>query len=230
MGLTISYNLSFTTPTIDIVHEKVLSLQKMAKTLGFIDVEEIVVLKDRECTIDMEDDGKDPHVGLKIRASEITGIDKGGNFFFRHPSNIIGFTATPGEGCTSADFGFRRYQDQENPQEWTWFGYCKTQYASNPEYGGLENFMTSHLKIVNLLDAAQTIGIHCDVSDNGEFWETRDRRVLARAVNAGNLFTAAIMGSLKDTLTSEEGTFSAPILEFPNFEYLEGEGQQHLQK
>ncbi len=229
MGLTISYKLSFITLTIDSVHEKVLALQKTAKALGFIDVGEIIVLKDSECMIDMEDGGKDPHIGLKVRASEMTGIGKGGKFFFRHPSDILGFTATPGEGCTSADFGFRRYPYQENPQEWTWFGYCKTQYASNPEYGGLDNFITSHLKIIDLLDASQTIGITCDVSDNGGYWETRDRGVLTKAINEGNLFTAAIMGGLKDTLTKEEGTFSSPILDFPNFEYLEGEGQQHLQ-
>ncbi len=83
---------------------------------------------------------------------------------------------------------------------------------------------------MSLLDAAQTIGIDCDVSDNGEYWETRDRAVLARTVNEGNIFTAAIMDSLKDTFTSKEGTFSAPILDFPNFEYLEGEGQQQMQE
>jgi hypothetical protein len=230
MGLTIYYNLSFITPTIDIVHEKVSALQQIARTLGFMNIGEIVVLKDDDCTIDMNDGGKDPHIELKVHASEITGIDKGGKFFFRHPSDIIGFTATPGEGCTSADFGFRRYPDQENSQEWTWSGYCKTQYASNPEYGGLENFITSHLKMVELLDAAQTIGIDCDVSDNGEYWETRDRAVLARTVNEGNIFTAAIMGGFKDALSSEEGTFTAPILDFPNFEYLEGEGQQRMQE
>jgi hypothetical protein len=68
------------------------------------------------------------------------------------------------------------------------------------------------------------------VSDNGAYWETRDRGVLARSVNEGNLFTAAIMGGLKDALSSEEGTFTAPILDFPNFEYLEGEGQKQIQE
>jgi hypothetical protein len=66
MGLTISYHLNFTASTTDMVHEKVLALQKIAKTLGFIDVEEIVVLKDCECTIDMEDNGKDPHIELNM--------------------------------------------------------------------------------------------------------------------------------------------------------------------
>jgi hypothetical protein len=39
-----------------------------------------VVLKDSECTIDMDNDGKDPYIELKVHASEITGIDKGGKF------------------------------------------------------------------------------------------------------------------------------------------------------
>ena len=80
MGLTISYHLSFLTSSIDNVHEKVLALQQIARTLGFMNIGEIVVLKDSDCTIDMDDDGKDPHIELKVHASEITGIGKGVSF------------------------------------------------------------------------------------------------------------------------------------------------------
>jgi hypothetical protein len=69
------------------------------------------------------------------------------------------------------------------------------------------------------------MGIACDVSDNGQYWESRDRTLLASTVNEGNLFTAAIMGAFKDVATDEGATLAAPILDFPNFEYLEGEGQ-----
>ncbi len=225
MGLTISYRLSLIAPTIDIVQAKLQQLQTIAQDLGFIQVGEMIELTGKDCAIDMNDDGNDPYIQLKVHGSEITGIDKKGVFSFRHPSHMIGFTATPGEGCAMADFGMRIYPDQDNSQEWTWFSYCKTQYASNPEYGGLENFITSHLKVVALLDAAVSMGIACDVSDNGQYWESRDRALLASTVNEGNLFTAAIMGAFKDAADSQDATLAAPILDFPNFEYLESEGQ-----
>jgi hypothetical protein len=225
MGLTISYKLRSSEQNIDNIHKQVLALQNTAKDLGFMDVGEIIVLKDQECTIDMNG-GDDPNIELKVHGSEITGIDKGGKFSFRHPRYIIGFTLIPGKGCSMADIGFRIYPDGD--QDWTWFGYCKTQYASNPEYGGLENFITSHLKIIDLLDAAQAMGIECDVTDNGNYWESRDRALLVSTVSDNNLFTAAVMGTLKDAATSQKATLNAPILDFPNFEYLEGDGQQRL--
>jgi hypothetical protein len=225
MGLTISYRLSLIAPTIDIVQAKLQALQRLAQDLDFIQVGEIISLQGKDCAIDMNDDGQDPYILLKVHGSEITGVDKKGVFSFRHPSQIIAFTATPGEGCAMADFGMRIYPDQENTQEWTWSSYCKTQYASNPEYGGLDNFITSHLKIVALLDAAESMGIACDVSDNGQYWESRDRTLLASTVNEGNLFTAAIMGAFKNVADSQDATLTAPILDFPNFEHIEAEGQ-----
>jgi hypothetical protein len=225
MGLTISYKLRSLEHNIDNIRGQVLALHHKAKDLCFMDVGEIIILKDQECTIDMNG-GDDPNIELKVHGSEITSIDKDGKFSFRHPSYIIGFTLIPGKGCSMADIGFRVYPDAD--QVWTWFGYCKTQYASNPEYGGLDNFITSHLKIIDLLDAAQAMGVECDVTDNGNYWQSRDRALLASTVNDNNLFTAAVMGTLKDATTSQKATLNAPILDFPNFEYLEGDGQQRL--
>jgi hypothetical protein len=53
MGLTISYKLRSIEQNIDNIHKQVLALQKTAKDLGFMDVGEIIVLKDQECTIDI---------------------------------------------------------------------------------------------------------------------------------------------------------------------------------
>jgi hypothetical protein len=222
MGLTISYRLRLLAPTIDIVQEKVAALRTIAQELTFMDVGNIVTLQGQECVI--EEDGEDPHLELKVHGSEITHIDKAGKFFFRHPSHIIGFRLIPGEGCSGADFGFRIYADQDDMQEWTWFSYCKTQYASNPEYGGLENFLTCHLRIIHLLDAAQKLGIECDVTDNGDYWEKRDLKALASTVTSDNQMMALIMGAFKDIASGQDATLKAPILDFPDFEYLEGEG------
>jgi hypothetical protein len=226
MGLTISYQLRLIAPTIDIVQEKVAALRTIAQELAFMTVGEIVTLQGPECVIDIEDDGQDPHLELKVHGSEITGIDQAGKFSFRHPSHIIGFRVIPGEGCSGADFGFRVYANQDDIQEWTWFSYCKTQYASSSEYGGLENFLTCHLRIIHLLDAAQKLGIECDVTDNGDYWEQRDLKALASTVTSDNQMMAMIMGAFKDIASDQDATLEAPILDFPNFEYLEGEGQR----
>jgi hypothetical protein len=224
MGLTISYRLRLIAPTIDIVQEKVAALRAIAQELEFMQVDEIVMLQGQECVIDVDGRDPEPHLELKVHGSEMTGIEPGGKFSFRHPSHIIGFRFIPGEGCAGADLGFRIYADQENMQEWTWFSYCKTQYASNPEYGGLENFLTCHLRMIHLLDAAQRMGIECDVTDNGDYWEKRDLKALASTVTSDNQMMALIMGAFKDIATAQDATLEAPILDFPNFEYLEGEG------
>jgi hypothetical protein len=86
MGLTISYKLRSIEHNIDNIRGQVLALHHKAKDLGFMDVGKIIVLKNQECTIDMNDDGNDPNIKLKVHASEITAIDKGGKFSFRHPN------------------------------------------------------------------------------------------------------------------------------------------------
>jgi hypothetical protein len=118
---------------------------------------------------------------------------------------------------------------EQGETDWSWFSYCKTQYASNPEYGGLENFLACHLKIVLLLDAIAQLGINCEVTDNGNYWESRALVVMSEAIGQSNLFMAAVMGGLKDRLENAlGGTLQAPIIQYPNFEHLEAEGQSHL--
>ena len=68
---------------------------------------------------------------------------------------MIGFEALPGEGSESAGFGLARYpatievcdRRQGGTRRmatklggWCWSGFCKTEYASKPERGGVANF------------------------------------------------------------------------------------------
>ena len=39
---------------------------------------------------------------------------------------------------------------------WRWHSFCKTQYASDPRCGGVENFLRCHLCVVKLLDFPQS--------------------------------------------------------------------------
>src|SRR6185369_17210109 len=91
------------------------------------------------------------------------------------PQQVIGFCTVPGDGCEAANFGLCRYpatntvRDPRQPElfqtirtrlaGWRWSSFCKTVYASNPEFGGVENFLRCHLSIVRLLDRAQELGL-----------------------------------------------------------------------
>ena len=105
---------------------------------------------------------------------------------------------------------------------WSWQSFCKTQYASNRECGGLENFLRFHLAVIKILDHAKSLGILEEVSDEGDFWQDRDVRALARQVGHWNEMVAAFAGELKDLLGDQ---VDAEITKFPNFEHLEAAGR-----
>ena len=106
---------------------------------------------------------------------------------------------------------------------WRWGSFCKTQYASNPECGGVENFLRCHLLVVRMLDHAKELGILADVSDEGDYWSKRDLPALAKEVGEWNEMIAAGAGKLKDWFGAEVQT---TITRFPNFERLEAQGRQ----
>src|SRR5438128_894221 len=65
------------------------------------------------------------------------------------------------------------------------------QYASDPECGGIQNFLRCHLCVVKLLDFIKTTGlVQVEVSDEGEYWDKRDLGQLAREVGEWNEFIA----------------------------------------
>ncbi|WP_017743909.1 hypothetical protein [Scytonema hofmannii] len=145
----------------------------------------------------------------------------------RHPTYIIGFDLLPGEGSETPIFGLATHSEIKDVNDWSWRGFCKTQYASNPKYGGLENFLKCHLLIVKMLDAACELGITCDVSDEAGYWENRNIEALTSIIGQHNVLIAALTGKIRDDLAvmGNIPTLS-PIFDYPNFEYLEAEGRQ----
>ncbi len=115
---------------------------------------------------------------------------------------------------------------------WFWGSFCKTQYASNPEHGGVPHFLRCHLAVVKLLDRAKELGILESVSDEGDYWEDRDVESLARHVGEWNSMLAGWAGQLKDALEDQGNGLSlqAGILGFPNFEHLEAAGTPGLKE
>ena len=106
---------------------------------------------------------------------------------------------------------------------WSWSSFCKTQYASNPDCGGLENFLRCHLAVVKLLDHAATLGVLKEVSDESDYFQKRDVPALAEQVGDWNTMVAGWAGRFKDAFG--EGVVSE-IGQFPNFEHLEAKGRE----
>jgi hypothetical protein len=121
---------------------------------------------------------------------------------------------------------------------WRWGSFCKTQYASNPRYGGLPNFLRCHVGMITLLERiAELPCLKVEINDEGRYGSSppgearlagagadsrHDLAALAREVGEWNSLIAAGAGALRDHLS---GGLEAPILSFPDFEQLEFRGQ-----
>ena len=112
---------------------------------------------------------------------------------------------------------------------WGWSSFCKTQYASDPKAGGIENFLRCHLSVVKMLDFLKQTGlVAVDVRDEGEYWEKRDLEALAKEVGDWNVLVAGCVSAFR---TAAEGkSIEAPITSFPNFEHLEAKGLERLEE
>ena len=147
------------------------------------------------------------------------------------PSHVIAFSAWPDEECEMANLGLALYPKTIETNEgtlstgvsgWLWQSFCKTQYASNPDVGGMANFVRCHLAVIRLLDHAKSLGILEEVKDEGGFWDRRDVKALVETVGQWNTGLAGLVGQIKDQFSG----IIAPIAEFPNFEHLEAEGRK----
>jgi hypothetical protein len=225
MGLTINYEFEAKLGAGG-VRELIETLQTEAAQLDFADVGEVQEFQDEACE---DGDPDDPHRWLKIQAGRY--ITRGEDYFTIVPVHIIAFATLPGPGSEAANFGLCRYPEtiaapdeelQTGLSGWSWSSFCKTQYASNPAEGGLDNFLRCHLAIINLLDEAHRLGILKRVVDEGEFWEKRDPEILAMTVDRWNKLVAGFTGKLKDKLGQR---VQSAIMDYPNFEHLEAESE-----
>lgn len=238
MGLTVHYKLR--TPRRQAAHVRALveSLRQHASTLPFQEVSPLVELEGSAA--DFEHGGKDDeHRWLKIQAT--TYLKLGSRELQVKPQHLIAFSAWPGEGCEEANVGFCAYPPVVPHRDgsgrvqqfityldgWRWSSFCKTQYASNPDCGGITNFLRCHLCVVQLLDFAKSTGqMDVEVSDEGGYWEDRDLEKLAREVGEWNEQLAALSGFVKDLVGREGVDVASAIARYPNFEHLEARGVQ----
>ena len=240
MGLTIHYSLKSSTRSLKQARELVAALRGRALDLPFAEVEDIIELQGQQCDYDQCDENES-HRWLLIQACQyITRPAPLGEYRYQViPTHVIAFNTLPGDGCESANFGLCRYPGYLEVAEsnrrgvakhkriatglggWSWSSFCKTQYASNPQCGGVEHFLCCHLAVIRMLDHAKSLGILQEVSDEGDYWQNRDVRALAEEVGEWNEMIAAFAGKLKDLLGEQ---VDAHISKYPDFEHLEAAG------
>ncbi len=161
MGLTIHYSFE-AKAQIDLqVKSTIENLQQIALRLPFKEVGEICDFIGQECN---------PNAGSPETLLVQAAIDFDSEELLDPPKRIIGFTTLPGKGSERANFALCRRASFK----WTFNGFCKTQGASDPDFGGVENFLRSHLALITLLDSAKQLGILESVKDEGAFWQNRD--------------------------------------------------------
>lgn len=238
MGLTIHWSLKADVRTAVEARELVERLRQRALDLRFASVGEIMDLSGRDADYKVQP-AESPARWLLIQARQ--HVESGDYQFSVVPEHVIAFETQPGDGCEPANFGLCRYPafmevaDQRpnarSPKRrlktgltsWCWSSFCKTQYASNPACGGVPNFLRCHLSVIALLDFAKSLGVVENVSDEGNYWDTRDVEALGKEVGSWNEMIAAFAGQFKDALG--DGVVSE-IANFPNFEHLEARGRR----
>ncbi len=237
MGLTIHYKLYSDTRDAKQARQLIEDLRKRALDLPFAKVGEVTELKGGSCNYQYYvGNANAPLRWLAIQAEQL--VERENNYYRVKPKHIIAFSTDPGEECEPANFGLALYPAtifvpdpktglncrlQTELTRWCWSSFCKTEYASNPAAGGVQNFLRCHLLVIRMLDIAKELGILASARDEGGFWENRDVEALAKEVGEWNQGMAALVGQLKVLLG---GNIDAPITKFPNFEHLEADGQK----
>ena len=214
MGLTIHYNLRSASRWPQQAFDLVARLRSPALDLPFERVGDVVELQGAQCNYEQYDRDH-PHRWLLIQAGQYLDDPKRQGYSYRvSPTHVIAFSTLPGPGCEEANFGLCRYPaavEVEDPicrgrkrrvatglGGWRWGSFCKTQYASAADCGGVANFLRCHLAVIKMLDHAQKLGILEHVSDEGGFWEKRDVKALAQEVGQWNEAIAGLAGQLRN--------------------------------
>ena len=132
---------------------------------------------------------------------------------------------------------------------WHYSSFCKTQYASDPQCGGIPNFVKCHLCVIHLLDRiGQLPTMKVEINDEGKYgksyytddpWAAErvytwhdgkyDVKALIEEVGSWNEMLSATFGAMNDMLKASGSPLAleSPISAFPDFEHLEFKGQQN---
>ena len=113
---------------------------------------------------------------------------------------IISLNLWPGKGCET--FNINLIKNKTN-NVWHCDNYCKTQYA--------EHFIRYHLLVINVLDMLKEKGFEIKVNDEGEYWTTRDLKILAKNINEYTGILVSIEKALKESIKDTEMSVKCEI-------------------
>jgi hypothetical protein len=156
-----------------------------------------------------------------IQAGGRVKLDRGSSAYV-DPLQVTMFRMWPGANCEEANIGFATFPTTIDNRGDTvktkltglrWHSFCKTTYA--------DDFLKCHLMVIAMLDWLDDNGVKVTVSDEGDYWETRNLKALASGHGDDLSMLAAFAGALTDGLGVG---VVAPILERPDFEHLEMAG------
>lgn len=242
MGLTIHYHLQTPLSRTADVRSLVGTVRQVAHDLPFREVSEVLTFQGPAADFQRADPD-DEHRWLKIQTAQY--VPRSNPQFQVKPLEILGLSTWPGEGCEPANIGFCRYPAHLDVPTasgrrrrlatgldgWCWSSFCKTQYSSDPKFGGVANFLRCHLCVVKLLDFLRSTGlVTVEVEDEGGYWQQRNLEKLAREVGDWNEMIAAFAGLFKDQAARDGMHLESAIAGFANFEHLEARGLDRLKE
>jgi len=195
MGLTVHYDLEFRGTKAE-VQKKLKELKTCAEQLPFVEINGLSLLDYSKWTLEKYH-AKKGYGDWRDWAS-IQGMDYEGQNF---GTQALCLNVWPGPGCEPMNIGLRQHK---NSNLWTWYSFCKTQYA--------EEFVKCHLLVIRMLDECKSLGILKRVRDEGGYWKTRDIRVLGGNINE---FTEMLQ-DLSRKLTETGSQIEASITERAN--------------
>lgn len=208
MGLTVHYRLAAPEVDAEQARQLVQRLRHRARQLPFQHVGAVSEWQG-EAGKNRQTAGDHPDDWLYFEARRTVTIDGGHQRLA--PDHAIAFATVPAEGSEPAFFGLALYpatiaandltaRQPTGLSGWSWKSFCKTQFASNPACGGLENFLRGHLALVQLLDHAAQLGILQDVEDEGGYWQKRDVHALAAKAGDSSTMMAGWLARLQHAL------------------------------
>ncbi len=254
MGLTIHYSIKTTARSPKKAREQVEKMRQLALDLPFEEVGEVQELDSPNSkTADKS------QRWLIIQAEQY--ISHQGRMYDVTPTKIFAVSIWPGEGCEPLNIGLCSFPREITVDSGTlktklpgfrWSSFCKTQYASNPECGGIPHFLRCHISAITLLERiAELSMISVDIEDEGNYgpstysddwreagaagneatyvWHPGKYNVKALVEEIGewNEMVAAMGGALKDALGNAGLSLESPITSFSDFEQLEFRGSRH---
>jgi hypothetical protein len=200
LGLTIHYTVRSSTRSPKIARSLIEQLRQRALDLPVQGVGPLVEFSGADCVYNQQSKD-DPNRWLLIQSGEF--IRRGDHHYPVAAKRVIAFSVDVGDGCEPANFGLCLYPSviewhgerlRTGLSGWRWSSFCKTQYASNPDFGGVSHFLRCHLSVVAMLDFAKNLNILTDVSDEGCYFTKRDVKALAQEVGEWNELIASGAG------------------------------------